>query len=87
MTPAIAPAPSCEAWQINKNPINKDYQDFLNIQDTQLPQVIMADESEFDAKWDAFVQAINPSCEVYSNFMHEEILKLVATYYGEEKAE
>ena len=63
--------------------IDKDYQDFLNIQDTQLPAVIMASPEEFDAKWDAFVEAINPSCEVYSNFMHEEVLKLVAAYYGE----
>ena len=61
-----------------------DYdKDFLNIQDTQLPAVIMASPEEFDAKWDAFVEAINPSCEVYSNFMHEEVLKLVAAYYGE----
>jgi len=83
VNPPIELAPYGEAWQINKDPINKDYQDFLNIQDTQLPQVIMASEDEFDAKWDAFVEAINPSCEVYSNFMHEEILKRVAEYYGE----
>ena len=83
VNPPIELAPYGEAWQINKDPINKDYQDFLNIQDTQLPQVIMASEDEFDAKWDAFVEAINPSCEVYSNFMHDEILKLVAVYYGE----
>ena len=83
VNPPIELAPYGEAWQINKDPINKDYQDFLNIQDTQLPQVIMASEDEFDAKWDAFVEAINPSCEVYSNFMHDEILKLVAAYYGE----
>jgi putative aldouronate transport system substrate-binding protein len=82
VNPPIELAPYGEAWQINKDPINKDYQDFLNIQDTQLPQVIMASEGEFDAKWDAFVEAINPSCEVYSEFMHEEILKLVAAYYG-----
>ena len=82
VNPPIELAPYGEAWQINKDPINKDYQDFLNIQDTQLPGVIMASPDEFDAKWDAFVEAINPSCEVYSNFMHEEVLKLVDTYYG-----
>ena len=82
VNPPIELAPYGEAWQINKDPINKDYQDFLNIQDTQLPQVIMAPEGEFDAKWDAFVEAINPSCEVYGNFMHDEIMKLVAAYYG-----
>ena len=84
VNPPIELAPYGEAWQIDKSPIEKDYNDFLNIQDTMLPQVIMAPEGEFDAKWDAFVEAINPSCEVYSNFMHEEILKLVAAYYGEE---
>ena len=83
VNPPIELAPYGEAWQIDKAPIEKDYNDFLNIQDTQLPQVIMASPEEFDAKWDAFVEAINPSCEVYSNFMHEEILKLVAAYYGE----
>ncbi|MBR6221458.1 MAG: sugar ABC transporter substrate-binding protein [Clostridia bacterium] len=82
VNPPIELAPYGEAWQINKDPINKDYQDFLNIQDTQLPGVIMASPDEFDAKWDAFVEAINPSCEVYSNYMHEEVLKLVDAYYG-----
>ena len=83
VNPPIELAPYGEAWQIDKAPIDKDYQDFLNIQDSQLPAVIMAADGEFDAKWDAFVDAINPSCEVYSDFMHEEILKLVAAYYGE----
>ena len=76
-------APYGEAWQIDKAPIDIDYQDFLTIQDQTLPQVIMADPAEFDAKWDAFVEAINPSCEVYSNFMHEEVLKLVEQALGE----
>ncbi|MCQ2457538.1 MAG: sugar ABC transporter substrate-binding protein [Clostridia bacterium] len=76
-------APYGEAWQIDKAPIDIDYQDFLTIQDQTLPQVIMADPAEFDAKWDAFVEAINPSCEVYSNFMHEEVLKLVKQALGE----
>ena len=84
VNPPIELAPYGEAWQIDKTPIDKDYQDFLKIQDTQLPQVIMSKPEDFDAAWDAFVEAINPSCEVYSNFMHEEVLKLVAAYYGEE---
>ncbi len=83
VNPPIELAPYGEAWQIDKAPIQKDYNDFLNIQDTELPAVIMADPAEFDAKWDKFVEDINPSCEVYSNFMHEEVLKLVAAYYGE----
>ena len=82
VNPPIELAPYGEAWQIDKAPIEKDYNDFLNIQDSTLPAVIMSDN--FDADWDAFVEAINPSCEIYSNFMHEEILKLVAAYYGED---
>ncbi|MBR3502664.1 MAG: extracellular solute-binding protein [Clostridia bacterium] len=82
VNPPIELAPYGEAWQIDKAPIEKDYNDFLNIQDSQLPGVIMANPDDFDAKWDAFVEAINPSCEVYSNFMHEEVLKLVDAYYG-----
>ncbi|MCR4621037.1 MAG: sugar ABC transporter substrate-binding protein [Clostridiales bacterium] len=83
VNPPIDLAPYGEAWQIDKAPIEKDYNDFLKIQDTELPQVIMASTEEFDAKWDAFVEHINPSCEVYSNFMHEEVLKLVAAYFGD----
>ncbi len=84
VNPPIELAPYGEAWQIDKAPIEKDYQDFLNIQDSTLPAVIMSNPDEFDAAWDSFVEAINPSCEVYGNFMHEEILKLVAAYYGED---
>jgi len=70
-------APYGEAWQIDKSPIDIDYNDFLNIQDRMLPEIIMCDESEFDAKWDAFVTEITPSATVYSEFMQEEVLKLV----------
>ena len=76
-------APYGEAWQIDKTPINIDYEDFNHIQDKRLPELIMADPAEFDAMWDAFVEEINPSCEVYSNFMQEEVLKLVEQALGE----
>lgn len=76
-------APYGEAWQIDKTPINIEYEDFNNIQDKRLPEIIMADPADFDAKWDAFVEEINPSCEVYSNFMQEEVLKLVKLAQGE----
>ena len=76
-------APYGEAWQIDKTPINIEYEDFNAIQDKRLPEIIMCDPSELDAKWDAFVEEINPSCEVYTNFMQEEILKLVAQAQGE----
>ena len=72
-------APYDEAWQINKGPIDIDYnQGFLAIQDRMLPGVITADEGDFDAKWDAFVAEIKPYCDIYAAFMQEEVLKLVA---------
>ncbi len=76
-------APYGEAWQIDKGPISVDYADFLAIQDKRLPEVIMSDPANFDAAWDAFVEEINPSCKVYSDFMQEEVLKLVAQALGE----
>ena len=51
--------------------------DFKSIQDRMLPAVIMCDPAELDEKWDAFVEEITPSCEVYTAFMQKEILKLV----------
>ena len=72
-------APYDEAWQINKGPIDIDYNNgFLAIQDRMLPGVITAAEGEFDAKWDEFVTEIKPYCDIYSAFMQEEVLKLVA---------
>ncbi len=77
-------APYGEAWQIDKGPISVEYADFNAIQDRCLPEIIMAtDDADFDAKWDAFVEEINPSCEVYTNFMQEEVLKLVKQALGE----
>lgn len=71
-------APYGEAWQIDKAPIQDDYDDFLLIQDQQLPGIIMAtDEADFNAKWDAFVEAITPSAKIYSDFMQAEVLKRV----------
>ena len=76
-------APYGEAWQIDKTPISIEYEDFNNIQDKRLPEIIMADPADLDDMWDAFVEEINPSCEVYTNFMQEEVLKLVAQALGE----
>ena len=76
--PPIELAPYGEAWQIDKAPIDIDYnQGFLATQDRMLPQVITADEAEFDAKWDEFVTEIKPYCDIYSEFMQGEVLKLV----------
>ena len=77
-------APYGEAWQIDKTPIDIDYnQGFLAIQDRMLPQVITAAEGDFDAKWDEFVTEITPSCKIYTDFMQEEVLKLVALVTGD----
>lgn len=71
-------APYGEAWQIDKAPIQDDYDDFLLIQDQHLPGIIMAaDEADFNAKWDTFIETITPSATVASEFMQAEVLKLV----------
>ena len=71
-------APYGEAWQIDKAPIQDEYNDFLRIQDEWLPKIIMsADDAEFEKNWDAFVKEITPSAEVFSEFMQAEVLKLV----------
>ena len=71
-------APYGEAWQIDKSPIQDDYDDFLLIQDQWLPKVIMsADDAEFDANWAAFVEEITPSAKIYTDFMQAVVLKLV----------
>ncbi len=71
-------APYGEAWQIDKTPIQDDYNDFLAIQDAWLPKVIMSeDDAAFDSNWNAFVEEITPAAKVYSEFMQTEVLKLV----------
>lgn len=79
----LALAPYGEAWQIDKGPISIEYADFNAIQDKRLPELIMASPDEFDAMWDAFVEEINPSCQVYTDFMQAEVLKLVKQALGE----
>ncbi len=75
--PPIELAPYGEAWQIDKSPIDIDYNDFLAIQDRWLPTIITCDPAELDANWDAFVAEITPSAKVYTDFMQAEVLKLV----------
>jgi len=75
--PPIELAPYGEAWQIDKTPIDVDYNDYLNIQDRWLPIIITCDPSEIDANWDAFVAEITPSAQIYTDFMQAEVLKLV----------
>ena len=75
--PAIELAPYGEAWQINKEPIDIDYQKWLSIQMEWLPKIIMCDPSEIDANFKAFQEEIAPYSKIYADFMHEEILKQV----------
>jgi putative aldouronate transport system substrate-binding protein len=76
-------APWGEAWQIDKSPIQDDYDDFLLIQDQWLPKIIMSEtQEEFDANWAAFVEEITPSAQIYTDFMQEEVLKLVDITLG-----
>ncbi|MDD6040320.1 MAG: sugar ABC transporter substrate-binding protein [Clostridia bacterium] len=76
--PPCALAPYGEAWQIDKTPIQDDYDKFNLIQDQWLPKIIMsADQAALDANWDAFIAEINPYCEVYTNYMQAEVLNLV----------
>ncbi len=67
-----------EAWQIDKAPIQDDYDDFLLIQDQDLPKIIMsADDAEFEANWASFVERIAPSAAVHDEHMQNEVNKLV----------
>ena len=71
-------APYGEAWQIDKTPIQDDYDKFNLIQDQQLPKIIMsASAEELDANWDAFVAEIAPYAQIYTDFMQAEVTKLV----------
>ena len=70
-------APYGEAWQIDKGPIDTDYQKWLQLQVEWLPKIISGDEADFDANWAAFTAEIAPYSDIYANFMHEEILKQV----------
>ncbi len=71
-------APWGEAWQIDKSPIQDDYNDFLLIQDQELPKIIMsATDEEFEANWTAFVDRIAPSAAIHDEFMQAEVNKLI----------
>ena len=74
-------APYGEAWQIDVT-VDQDANDakaaFQDVQRKMLPQIIMAADGEFDAKWDEFVQAVEDvPISDFVDFMQEEVLKLV----------
>ena len=37
----------------------------------------MADADKFDETWDAFVEAINPTSKIYTDYMQDQVLRLV----------
>ncbi len=66
-----------EAWAIDKAPVESSYEAFISIADEYLPQVIMCKQSEFDAKWDSYVEKIKPYAKIYGDFMQEQIQIMV----------
>ncbi len=78
----ITLAPYGEAWQIDvtvDQAANDAKAGFQDVERKLLPQVIMCDESEFDAKWQEFVDAVNAvPVSDFVDFMQEQILELVA---------
>ena len=83
VNPPIELAPYGEAWQIDYTPVDVAHQDFLDIQDKRLPELIMCDPAEFDAKWDAFVEEITPSATEFGEYMQEMVLAEVAKVLGD----
>ena len=73
VNPPIELAPYGEAWQIDYTPVDIEHQDFLDIQDRCLPELIMCAPEEFDAKWDAFVEEITPSATAFGEYMWEAV--------------
>ena len=73
VNPPIELAPYGEAWQIDYTPVDTAHTNFLKVQDIRLPELIMCDESEFDAKWDAFVAEIQPYADEFAAFMQKRV--------------
>ena len=80
--PPIKIAPYGEAWQIDvtvDQAANDAKAAFQDVERKMLPQIIMCDAGEFDAKWQEFVDAVNaiPITD-FVDFMQQQILDLVA---------
>ena len=83
VNPPIELAPYGEAWQIDYTPVDVAHTKFLQIQDMRLPELIMCDPAEFDAKWDAFVEEITPYATEFGDFMQEAVVAEAAKVLGE----
>ena len=82
VNPPIELAPYGEAWQINYDPVDKEHTKFLQVQDQRLPEMIMCDPAELDAKWDAFVEEIGPSAKAFEEYMQEAVVAEAAKVLG-----
>jgi len=82
VNPPIELAPYGEAWQINYDPVDTEHTKFLQVQDQRLPELIMCDPAEFDAKWDAFVEEIGPSAQAFEAYMQEAVVAEAAKVLG-----
>ena len=52
--------------------------DFVTTQMKYLPEIVMCEADELDAKWDEFVQAVEDiPISTFVDYMQEQILKLV----------
>ena len=74
VNPPIELAPYGEAWQIDYTPVDVEHTDFCAIQDKDLPELIMCDPAEFDAKWDAFIAEIAEPAGVFEAYMQEHVV-------------
>jgi len=74
VNPPIELAPFGEAWQIDYTPVDVEHTDFCKIQDKDLPEIIMCDPDEFDAKWDAFIAEIEKPAKVFEDYMQEHVV-------------
>lgn len=80
--PPITLAPYGEAWQIDTSvdtAANDAHAAFQDIERRDLPAIIMAtDDADFDAKWDAFVKAVEDiPISDFVDFMQKSVLELV----------
>ncbi|QUC66863.1 hypothetical protein [Aristaeella hokkaidonensis] len=78
-------APWGEAWQLNKEAVATEVTQFGQIQDKRLPELIMCDPAEFDAKWDEFVAEIGPAAKVYSEHMQKAVVEATQKFLEGQK--
>ena len=78
-------APYGEAWQLDISEIGDTYNDFLMIQQEDLPGIITCSPEELDNKWDAFVERVSVSADTVTEHLQGEITKIVGSDVSPEK--